>query len=233
MEEAIPGQLNGEQAQPFSTVRTKGTGRGRRRAQINQEGRTGLSGNQQPDHFKGHGTGGAQEAVVADFLKALRQQMIEKTADELYDFQVDPACLSRLFVAKAESDHSLLARKQAAVGNGHPEHIATQILQGMDTIPCGLAMNNPVLLLDLGGDLIQQLGFFHFRSELGAKYGRDSLHGQEEFIRSGQPAFPVGTHSTTRDQIVQVRVILKLSSPGVEHSGQAHQVGPEEPGIAG
>ena len=155
MEEAIPGQLDGEQAQPFSAVGTKGSGRGRRRAQVNQDGSAGRSRNQQPDPFDGHGTGGAQEAVVADFLKPLRQQMIEETADELCDLQVDPACLSRLFVAKAESNHSLLARKQAVVGNGHSEHIAGQILQGMDPIPRGLAMNDPILLPDLGGDLIQ------------------------------------------------------------------------------
>ena len=166
--------------------------------------------------------------------------MIEKTADELCDLQVDPAGFPRFLSRKLKVTTPFLARKQAAVGNGHSEHIAGQILQGMDTIPHGLAMNDPILLPDLRGDLIQQLGFFHFRSELGAKAegpalrdGRESLHGQEEFIRSGQPAFPVGTNPTPWDQIVQVRMILKLSSPGMEHAGKSGQIGPEESGIAG
>ena len=56
---------------------------------------------------------------------------------------------------------------------------------------------------------------------------------QVERIASGQPLFSVGGQSSGRDDEVQMRMILHLSSPGVEHGGKTWQLGADEARIFG
>ena len=123
MLEAIGGQLNGQHAEAATTVRTKRTGCGCGCRQIEQHRTAGFLGDEQADAIDRERAGGAEESVVADFLEAAGEQMIQETAEELDGWQTHPAGLARLCVAEAESDHALFEFQDAAVGDGNAEDI--------------------------------------------------------------------------------------------------------------
>ena len=77
------GQLNGQYAEAAATVRTKRSGCGLGCRQIEQHGTAGCLGNEQADAIDRDRAGGAEEAVVADLLKAAGEQMIQEPVEEL------------------------------------------------------------------------------------------------------------------------------------------------------
>ena len=125
---------------------------------------------------------------MADFLKAAGEQMIQETADELDGCQADLTRLPGFFVAETEGNHAVLTSQDAAVGEGDAEDVASQILQGTSAIADGLAVHDPRLLPDFGGDEIEQTGLVDGSAELGAEDHRQGLNGQEEVLGSREPA---------------------------------------------
>ena len=81
-------------------MRTKRSGRGLGRRQIQQHGTAGFLGDEQTDAIDRERAGGAEESVVADFLEAAGEQMIQETAEELDGWQTHPAGLARLCARK-------------------------------------------------------------------------------------------------------------------------------------
>ena len=89
-------------------MRTKRSRCGLDGRQIQQQGTAGFLGDEQADAFDRDRAGGAEEAVVADLLKAAGEQMIQETAEELDGLQAHLTGLARFFVAETESDHTVL-----------------------------------------------------------------------------------------------------------------------------
>jgi len=150
-------------------VRTKRPGCGLGGRQIQQDGTAGCLGDEPADAIDRERAGGAEESVVADFLKAAGEQMIQETADELDGLQAHATRLTRRFVTDSEGHHAVLTAEDAAVGDGNTEDVTGQILQGTSSITDGLAVHDPGLLPDFGGDEIEQAGLVDGMAELGAE----------------------------------------------------------------
>jgi len=64
---------------------------------------------------------------------------------------------------------AILKRKQTAVADSNPMDIRSQIFERGLPIANGLAMNDPLLRPDLGGNLLKEFGFLQTASESSPK----------------------------------------------------------------
>lgn len=150
-------------------MRTKRSGCGLGSRQIQQQGTAGCLGDKQADVIDRERAGGAEEAIVSDFLKAAGEQMIQETAKELDGLQAHATWLTGFFVAEREGHDTVLTTEDAAVGDGDAEDITGQILQRPDAVSYRLAVHDPRLLPEVGGDLVKQAGLVDGSAELGAE----------------------------------------------------------------
>ena len=124
--------------------------------------------NQRADLFQCYRTAGVHEAIVTNLHKPRGQHMLEKATDELHhrESKSPPAVAAGFPVA--EGDGSILHRNDAVVGYGHPKDIRGKVLEACFAGTNGLAVDDPIGLPDLIGDVIQQAGFFHFVSKFAS-----------------------------------------------------------------
>jgi len=88
--------------------------------------------------------------------------------------------------------------------------------------PDRLTIDVEAFFPDLGRNLVVQSALSHNVPELGLEYFAHGLDRQKEIHTGGVP-FAVGSgQGAAGDHIMNMRMVLKLSSPGMEH--------PEEPG---
>ena len=72
-----------------------------------------------------------QEAVIADSDKTAWQAVQEEAPDKLYGRDGDCFCAFFLSVLGGEGHHAVFKFFDAAVGNGHPVGIASQVFENM------------------------------------------------------------------------------------------------------
>ena len=83
------------------------------------------------------------------------------------------------------------------------------------------------------GDFVEQPLPCHFDPEFGSEDFGEGSDRQIEGVAGGQPLISVGGQSTSRDDEVQMGMILHLSSPGVENGGKTWQIGAYEARVFG
>lgn len=88
----------------------------------------------------------APDSVVTHFDAAARQDMLEKTTDELHARQRHVTDLMSLVIAIAESNEASIDGFQTAVGDGDSEDVASEIVQDLFTAAGMLGVNDPVFL---------------------------------------------------------------------------------------
>src|SRR5262249_49964456 len=85
---------------------------------------------QEADSRKRDGTAGMKKAEVADFLKAIGQDMLEEPADKLDDVQVCGAEACTAHFPVGERDRVVLEADDALVGDGDLEDIGGKVGEG-------------------------------------------------------------------------------------------------------
>ena len=73
----------------------------------------------------------------------------------------------------------------------------------------------------------------HVSPKLGAEDLGEGLNREIETLCGRQPLHPVHGQAASRDDEVEMGVILHLPSPGMEHGGKSRQVGAHEARISG
>lgn len=88
--------------------------------------------------------GGVVQAEVADFDKALGQDMLEESAEELGRLQGTGALALMLAVAVAEANGVIIGLDDRGVGDGDTVEVAGEIAQRLVTGPDGFGVDDPV-----------------------------------------------------------------------------------------
>ena len=134
---------------------------------------------------------GGEEAVVANFLEALGQEVLQEAADELLGGEGAGLPVAGGAVAVAKGDLTLVQFEDTVVGEGHPEDVRGQIVEGGLTGANRLAMDDPVLPPGRGWGLVKQLGLAQSGPELGSKEAGQGFDVDKKGITSRSPGLTI------------------------------------------
>jgi hypothetical protein len=165
---------------------------------------------------------GAEEAKVTYFNKTFWQDVLEEATDELFGVESRGSEGAGVGGAIAEGDLAVGQFENAAVADSDAEDVRGQVFQGMQAIAYGLAMNDPVLLPYFWRDKGEEVGLAQCVAELGTKDGREGLGGKQKVLSGGQPSLAIGGQATTGSEVVDVRVVAEIASPGMEDADETH-----------
>ena len=121
----------------------------------------------------------------------------------------------------------------AVIGDGDLEHIGCQVGDGGFGIGYRLAVDVPILIPDLGWDLVQQPGRCHGDLELPAEDFGQRPYRQKETGLGGMPAAVLRTQRPAGYHIVDVGMALQLPAPGVKHAEEAGLIAADPAGVGG
>ena len=164
-------------------------GRGREHRQEREDAPV-VQRDQPPHRLERRAAVGAQEAVVADLLKAGGQDVLEEAAEELHRVQGHLPGSVRADAAIGEGHLAIVAGDDAMVADRHAEDIRGEVPQRLAAIARGLRMHHPVATPDRGVDQVQQALAPEDVAELGPEDDRQGLRRHEEIGPRRQPAQP-------------------------------------------
>jgi hypothetical protein len=159
--------------------------------------------------------GGAHPAIAAHALKALGQDVLKKTAQELSASQSTDFVAAGDAVAILKGDGALVAGQQSRGAQRGLVDIGRQIAQGGLAAAGGLDVHDPVDAPDLGWDLAEEFGmagaqvFLEPVAEAGGQHG---LRQEEVRLFDTQPAQAIGGESAAGNQVMDVRMMFDLSN---------------------
>lgn len=177
----------------------------------------------------------AQEPIVADTVKAGRQNVQQEAADELLGREGRGlVSIAVAVVLPLEGDVSVLDVEQAVVGDGDAVSVPSDVIENLlGTCEGRFRVDHPFLLpqrveipvegLPLaqgleGGEELELAaleGLTEQFQEAPTEEAREHPHGQEEPGPAGDPALTVGGESTARHHAMQVRVVHQVLPPGM------------------
>ena len=169
-----------------------------------------------------------QEAVVPDLHKALWQDMLQIAPNELQHIECTCSGSARTDLVVLEGDPLAVIVHDSGIGDGYPEYICAEILEHALSISYSLAMYNPVFFPHIIRHTVVQTMLGQFRSELALEQSRESPDMHEEVTARSQPAVSIAGEPSTGNDIVDVRMILYLSTPRMEDAKEAHEVTSDE-----
>jgi hypothetical protein len=144
-----------------ATGGTAGRERLRRRA-LRRPARAGVAlPDQQADGRERDGTAGMEQAEMADFLKAIGQDVLEKPAEKLHDVKVGSAEACTAHFPGGEGDRAVRKADETVVGDGNREDIRGEVRKGGVAVVVGLTVDIPGDGPDLRVDGLQQAGVAH------------------------------------------------------------------------
>lgn len=97
----------------------------------------------------------AEDPIVTDFGASTGQNVLKETIQKFDSRKRDLHKTFRAVVTEAESDLSVLNSFQAAIGDGDPENIPSQILQNLFSGAGMPAVDNPGLVPDIGRGVLK------------------------------------------------------------------------------
>ena len=159
--------------------------------------------------------------------------MLEEAPDELDDVEGNLAGAIAAFLTIGESNGSIFDNHDSGIGDGYPEDIGSEVFKGCFAASYGLTVNVPGDLPACRIDFVEQPLSCHLGPEFCLEDLGQGFDGQIEGVACRQPLFSVGGQSSSRDDEVQMGMILHLSSPGVEHGDKTWQFGADEARIFG
>lgn len=183
-----------------------------------------------------------QEAEMADLDEAGRQDMKQEPADELDRVERQELLLIPVGrVSPAEGHVAIVHIEQAAIGDGHPVRIASQVLEDMLGIAEGrLGIDHPVQSLELSEESIEgsrllpssecaakpefvsAIGAAEQHQELAPKHLGENFAWQEESRMAGaDPTGVIRRDAASGNQAVQMRMRTHLLIPSVQHRQEA------------
>ena len=132
----------------------------------------------------------AEEAVIANLLKAFGQDMLQEAADELLGGEGAGFPVAGGAVTVAKGDLALLEFEDTVVGESDPEDIRGQILEGGLARADRLTMDDPVLSPDRGGNLVDQISLAKAARNLARKRRERGLTWTKKALRARRQACP-------------------------------------------
>ena len=130
-------------------------------------------------------------------------------------------------IAITNEHRAVLDGNDTRVGDGDFEDVGSQVFEASFTGGYRLAVDVPGDVPDSRWDLIEQLGLLDQIAELGSEEYRERFDGEKE-IDSGRMPRAIGrTDSAARNDVVNVGMVLKSSSPGVQDAEEAGEIGPD------
>jgi hypothetical protein len=151
--------------------------------------------------------------------------MLEEAADEFRDFEGKNSWAFAVRFAIANEHGAVLDVGDARVGDCDFEDVGSKVFEASFAGGYRLGVNVPVDVPNFGGDLIEQLGLYHLITKLGPEDSRESFDGEEEVDSGGMPGAIGGTQSPTRNDVMDMGMIVQGSSPGVQDPEEAGEIG--------
>jgi len=158
---------------------------------------------------------GPEEAIVADLLEAVGQDMLQKAADELRGREGGEFLSFGLAILITKSDLAVLEFEDPVVAEGHAEDIGGEIFQGGLAAADRLTINDPILVPDLREHLGVEGSFLEGVAELSAEDFAQSLDGHQEAGVFGWEPLALGRKATGGDEVVDVGMVAEIAGPGL------------------
>jgi len=187
-----------------------------------------------------------QEAEVPQPMEAVRRDMQHEPPQECHGIKRQSAqAVAALVVLRAEGHLATLQGHEPMVRDGHPMGITGQ--GGEDVLGLlerGLGVDHPFLAAHVGEELVPRLGLNKPLTASGQgqlalaievlqacqvqspKAPREDADGQEEVWPTRGPLGPVERQAPCGEDAMEMRVMVELLAPGVEH-GEAADLCPE------
>ena len=96
-----------------------------------------------------------------------------------------------------------------------------------------MAVDVPGNLPDIGRDWIQEFCLLDQIAELGPEDFRERFDGEKEIDLGGMPGAIGRTQSATANDVMDMGMVLQGSSPGVENTEEAWEIGTDVFSIEG
>ena len=119
----------------------------------------GVSIQKQSEGSQEQALGGAEEAEIADLDETPGQDVLEEAVDELIGGEGTEFDLAGSGRAVFEGDPVVFKFDQAAVADGDPEDVESQVFEGRAAIADRFAMDDPILHPNAGRDIVGEAGF--------------------------------------------------------------------------
>jgi hypothetical protein len=174
---------------------------------------------------------GVHKAVVADFHKAGRQDMLEEAAGEFHDIEGESSGTLAVGFAIANEHGTAIEACDARVGNGDFEDVRGEIFESRLTGAHRLAVDIPVDVPDLVVNVIEQFRLFDEIAEFGSEDFRESFDRHKEIDSGGVPGAIGRADGTARHDVMNVWMILESASPGVQYTEEAWKISADVLGI--
>lgn len=168
--------------------------------------------------------GSAEEAEVAHFHEAARQDVLEETLDEVLHREATGLELSGVGWTILEGKQgsfqatAMIDGDQTAVIDGNAVDVGGQVFEGSLSITNWFAMHNPLSSPDFRGDLCVESGFAQGVLEGSAEQFGEGFHGQEEVFAGWQPGISIIAYPAAGDQIVHVGMVEEVAGPGMQYA---------------
>ena len=173
----------------------------------------------------------SHESVVAHLDEAVGQDVAQESSDKLLCFDGGRFQFSGSGFLVLEGDLALFELADPVVGDGHSEDVGSQIPGCFLARSYGLAVNHPVLLPHCGVHLEEKIGLFELIAELGPEENGEGLLGKEEIVPARNPLAPITREPPAGNEVVDVRVVSHVPSPGLQDAHHADD-SPYEPRIS-
>jgi len=126
--------------------------------------------------------------------------------------------------AVAERDLFVFKRIDTKIGYGDLEHLMRQIPNLFPATACGLDVHIPTGFPGQGVDLICKAGRQHGMAKPGAINFGKPLYWLIKIRPGAMPSAVLGVKSAAWCKIMNIRMILHLPSPGVQHPEKTRQI---------
>jgi hypothetical protein len=174
------------------------------------------------------GGGGTEEPIAADLLKALGEDMLEKTCDEGLDGESEAPGLVCARADVAEGDTAVIEGFDAVVGEGDAMDIAGEVLGGVLAVA-----SVPRFAEDCRLELTQEILAVEGVADLGAEdLGEGVTRDEEAGMGRLAPGFALIGQPAGGGEEMDVGVVGEITRPGVEHRQDA-EFGADPLGIVG
>jgi hypothetical protein len=192
----------------------------------------GVSFKEQSEGSQEQALGGAEETEIAHLHETLGQDMLEKAMDELFGGESAELDLAGSGRAVEKGDLVVFELDQAAVADCDPEDVRSEIFESSTAIADWFAVNNPILLPDIGWDAVGEAGFLKGVMEFGSEDPGEGLDWKQEMMVGREPGAVIEGQPTGRDEIVNVGMVGQVASPGVQDADQT-ELSPDKTGVLG
>src|SRR6266853_1822624 len=183
----------------------------------------------------------AEEAIVPDAVKPVRQHMNEEAADELATIQRHRLlAVAVSVILPAEPDLAVIHGQQPVVGDGDTVSVASDIVEDLGwpgerplrvDHPLGVPNRRQIppergwfMKVAVGGEKVQLTGgegLPQVVQEQAPEHLRQHRDRKKVSWPASDPALSIGRDPAARNQKMNMRMVLKGLPPGVQHTQEA------------